>query len=187
MTFSPSGSLPKPEITSSGRTSTYQKSLNLYLYIPPRSAHPPSCIKGLISGELRRYWLQNSPEDFESILSKFIIRLVNRGHHLNDLIPLLQQAALKLSNANGHGARAISTNNLYIHQMFHPNGLQRTDIREAYNATLKPFLNFEKVTVAISRPRNLKDVLTKTALTAPQTLHIQRLMAENQTEQPCQL
>jgi len=168
-------------------TSTYQKSLNLYLYIPPRSAHPPSCIKGLISGELRRYWLQNRPEDFETILSKFIIRLANRGHHLNDLIPLLQQAALKLSNANSHGARAISTNNLYIHQMFHPNGLQRTDIREAYNATLKPFLNFEKVTVAISRPRNLKDVLTKTALTAPQTLHIQRLIAENQTEQQCHL
>jgi hypothetical protein len=33
-------------------TSTYQKSLNLYLYIPPRSGHPPSCLKGLTSGEL---------------------------------------------------------------------------------------------------------------------------------------
>jgi hypothetical protein len=150
MTFSPSGSLPKPEITSSGRTSTYQKSLNLYLYIPPRSAHPPSCIKGLISGELRRYWLQNSPEDFESILLKFIIRLVNRGHHLNDLIPLLQQAALKLNSTRAHGQRIISSNNLYIHHMFHPNGLQRMDIREVYNATLKPILKFEKITVAIS-------------------------------------
>jgi hypothetical protein len=43
---------------------TYQKSINLYLYIPTSSVHPPSCFKGLICGELRRYWLQNTPENF---------------------------------------------------------------------------------------------------------------------------
>jgi hypothetical protein len=48
-------------------TNTYQKNMNLYLYIPPLSAHPPSCFKGLIAGEIRRYWLQNSPEDFKTI------------------------------------------------------------------------------------------------------------------------
>jgi len=32
---------------------TYQKPMNLYLYIPPLSAHPPSCFKGLIFGEIR--------------------------------------------------------------------------------------------------------------------------------------
>jgi len=64
-------------------TSTFQKSLSLYLYIPPKSAHPPSCLKGLISGELRRYWFQNSPEDFKKILIKFMEQLVNRGHRFN--------------------------------------------------------------------------------------------------------
>jgi hypothetical protein len=48
------------EINHSGlQFSTFQKPLNLHLYIPPLSAHPQSCLKGLIAGELRRYWLQN--------------------------------------------------------------------------------------------------------------------------------
>jgi hypothetical protein len=33
-------------------TKTYQKEMNLYLYIPAHSAHPPSCLKGLMSGEM---------------------------------------------------------------------------------------------------------------------------------------
>jgi len=33
-------------------TRTYQKEMNLYLYIPAHSAHPPSCLKGLILGEM---------------------------------------------------------------------------------------------------------------------------------------
>jgi hypothetical protein len=34
---------------------TFQKQLNLYLYLPPLSAHPVSCLKGFIKGELNRY------------------------------------------------------------------------------------------------------------------------------------
>jgi hypothetical protein len=43
-------------------TTTFQKPLNLFLYIPPLSAHPLSCFKGLITGEIYRYWLQNTDE-----------------------------------------------------------------------------------------------------------------------------
>jgi hypothetical protein len=55
--------------------STFQKPLNLHLYIPPLSAHPQSCIKGLIAGEIRRYWIQNTPNDFQTLVRKFIERL----------------------------------------------------------------------------------------------------------------
>jgi hypothetical protein len=61
-------------------TSTYQKELNLYLYIPPLSAHPSSCFKGLINGEIFRFWVQNSPQNFIILLPKFIERLAARGH-----------------------------------------------------------------------------------------------------------
>jgi hypothetical protein len=55
--------------------STYKKPLNLYLYIPPLSAHPNSCLKGLIKGELQRYWTLNNHQTFQQLTTKFIERL----------------------------------------------------------------------------------------------------------------
>jgi hypothetical protein len=96
-------------------TSTFQKQMNLYLYIPPLSAHPPSCLKGLIAGEMRRYWLQNSPKGYKSILLKFIERLLDRGHTLPSLTPILTQVAQTLDKNSNHFSRNndISSNTLY--------------------------------------------------------------------------
>jgi hypothetical protein len=146
-------------------TSTYQKALNLYLYIPSRSAHPPSCLKGLISGELCRYWLQNNQSDFVNILTKFIQRLTDRGHKLPDLIPLFQKAAIKFNATDICSRTDNNEDTLFIHWTFHPNGLQQKDIREAYNTTLKVHLEYTRMTVAIARPHNLRDILSKTTLT----------------------
>jgi len=159
-------------------TNTYQKHLNLYLYIPPRSAHPPSCLKGLISGELRRYWLQNSQSDFTTILTKFIQRLIDRGHSLTDLTPIFHQAAIKINNTELHNVKNTHDNTLFIHWTFHPNGLQQRDIRGIYDATLKKDLEYDKMTVAIARPRNLRDLLSSTSLITPPDINIQDSIAE---------
>jgi len=156
-------------------TSTFQKNLNLYLYIPPRSAHPPSCLKGLIAGELRRYWLQNSTENFVSMVTKFINRLVDRGHQVNNLIPIFQQAATaidlkRLQNSND------DSSTLFIHWEYHPNGIQNKDIRSAYNNILAPHLDYRKMTVAISRPKNLRDILSKSHLANPPNITVQGML-----------
>jgi len=72
------------------QTKTFQKDMNLYLYTPPSplSAHPYSCLKGLIAGEMRHYWIQNNPVDFQQILTKFLDCLSDRGHMLLTLIPI---------------------------------------------------------------------------------------------------
>jgi hypothetical protein len=78
---------------SSVTFATYQKPLNLYLYIPPLSAHPNSCLKGLIKGELNRYWIQNKLQDFQTLTTKFAERLHARGHTIENLTPIFLQAA----------------------------------------------------------------------------------------------
>jgi hypothetical protein len=155
-------------------SSLFQKAL----YIPSTSAHPPSCLKGLISGEMRRYWLQNDPANFETILQKFIIRLTERGHQLQCLLPLFQQAARLINNQRIHIEGGDNRTTLYIHQRYHPSGLQRKDIREIYDRTLKPFLNFDAMTAAVSRSRNLREILTKTPLKKSSSLDIQRLIED---------
>jgi len=102
--------------------------MNLYLYIPPLLAHPASCFKGLITGKVWRYWLQNKPEDFQRILIKFIERLVARGHSLEDISPLLNRAAASLDSHICTNKNSTSDTVLFIHRTYHPNGLQRKDI-----------------------------------------------------------
>jgi hypothetical protein len=164
-------------------TETYQKAMNLYLYIPPSSAHPPSCLKGLIAGELRRYWSQNNPVTFQNILVKFIQRLIDRGHTLENLTPLLYQASENL-DAN---PRIQQTNEeqdtLFIHWQFQPHGLQRRDIRRLFDKILKPHLPYNKMQIAITRPKNLKDILTRASLPKHTCIHdlIEQIQGETVT------
>jgi hypothetical protein len=102
-------------------TTTFQKDLNLYLYIPPTSAHTPGCLKGLNHGELLRYWTQNpNNQDFQAIVSKFIIRLLDRGHKLNSLNPILMQAATRIDQGTPNPTKSTDSNMLYIHWPYHP-------------------------------------------------------------------
>ena len=69
--------------------STYQKPHNLYLYLPPHSAHPPGIICSLIYGLLRKYWIQNSTTgDFRKMTQLLFQCLVARGHSPNTLLPI---------------------------------------------------------------------------------------------------
>jgi hypothetical protein len=152
-------------------TSTYQKEMNLYLYIPPLSAHPNSCFKGLIHGELKRYWLQNSPTKFTKLVTKFIERLLLRGHTIENLMPILKQAANKIDS------EYATNNSLFIHWEYQPNGIQGRHIRANYNDTLAQYIDYDKMTLAVSRPKNLRDILTRAALTLPDNTSVQEIIS----------
>ncbi len=50
-------------------TKTFQKSMNLYLYIPATSAHPTGMIIGVVNSLVRRFYTQNSKQsDFLQVI-----------------------------------------------------------------------------------------------------------------------
>ena len=136
--------------------------------MPPHSANPPSCLKGLINGELLRYWRQNrNPNHFQTIVSKFIIRLLDRGHTLQSLTPLLMQATTRIEQGQMRPCHNPTHKTLYIHWPYHPNGLQQKIVRKIYNETLHTALDYDHMQIAVSRPKTLKDILTRSTLTLP--------------------
>jgi hypothetical protein len=75
-------------------TKTYKKLMNLFLYIPPHSAHPAGVLKSMIYGNLRHYWIQNSNRpDYISTATRFAQHLVNCGHDRATIQNIFMDAA----------------------------------------------------------------------------------------------
>ena len=57
---------------------------------------------------------------------------------------------------------------IFLHWEYHPNDISRKNVRAIYNDTCKELfedaLGIKQTTIAYSRPKNLKDVLTKAKL-----------------------
>ncbi len=81
-------------------TSSYFKPMNLFLYIPPKSTHPPGCLKGMLYGQLRRFWLKNSQKsDYCCAVHHFFSKLVACGHSHLFLTRIFLESAKKLDKA----------------------------------------------------------------------------------------
>lgn len=151
-------------------TKTYEKSMNLYLYIPPASAHPPGVLKSIVYGNLRRYWLQNSSRsDFITTAKRFASRLIARGHSADSIRMIFMEAAASLDTIERHGKTpkcnaANASNTLFFHWEYHPNGLSRQSIRKSYNKHCADVSGFDRMIVAFSRPRNIRDSIMRSRL-----------------------
>jgi hypothetical protein len=78
-------------------TTVFEKALNLYLYIPPHSAHPPGVLSGLILGMIFRiYSLCTDPADAHMKVKTFYNRVLARGYKPTAIRPLFQKAYIKL-------------------------------------------------------------------------------------------
>ena len=123
-------------------TKTYEKPLNLHLYIPSHSAHPPGVQKGMIFGNLQRYWNQNSKrEDFKEITKKFFSYLLKRGYKQEKIKPTFIQAIEKFENmehwktsTKPHSSN-IKTDkeSVFLHFEYHPRDISRSNIQTLFN------------------------------------------------------
>lgn len=171
-------------------TRTYEKPMNLFLYIPPQSAHSPGVLKSTIFGNVRRYWQQNSErEDYCAAVQRFMWRLEARGHARENLIPIFKEAFHKISESQDSASTRSSSNaasplnTLFFHGEYHPRGISRRDVRKAYSDILEGHCGFDRLVVAYSKPQNLRGALMRTKLSEPDGFRasdfISRLLPED--------
>jgi hypothetical protein len=161
---------PSNTITSQ----TYQKPLNLYLYIPPTSSHPSSCFTGTIVGNILRFWRQNPDlSHYRRLVSDFATHLIDRGYTTPTAERAMLSAAAKIDakaklpeNNTPHppSPSTAGPKRLYLHWRYSANGLVRNTLRHLYNKHLIGHDRFDEMVVAFSRPKNIGDLLTNTVL-----------------------
>lgn len=155
-------------------TSTYQKAMNLYLYLPGSSAHPKGTIKGTIYGQMLSYYENNSQyKDYIKFTCLLYKRLIARGHQQNIIKPIFLEShasiisrsrtnPLTTQNENDNGKQPI-----YLHFTFHPEDVPRRIIRSLYYkhmAIAEDLLDLAPPVVAYSRPTNLGEICSQSRL-----------------------
>jgi hypothetical protein len=149
----------------------YEKALNLYLYLPPNSAHPPGVLKGLIIGLLLRIVRLTSDSSLHSHLcSQVFHRLRARGYSYPYLKPLFDKALQYIAGSKssppvlpGPVQKPLS---IFLHLPFHPRDVQSRVIqalfRQVFNT--EPIQSSQsasdrRLIIAYHRPPNLGNIL----------------------------
>ena len=181
-------------------TSLYEKAMNLYLYIPPHSAHPPGVLTGLVSGNiLRIHSLCSEQDDINLRMKQFYARLLVRRYQRNLLIPAFTKGIV--------GARAFikrgsvrkckkikeedTKGRFFFHLIYHPRDTTSRNLQRQWNQhhihppRKPPLCRLKKNTkipigirsmcVAYSCPKNLGNIFTCTKidrLNGPRSLPI---------------
>lgn len=157
-------------------TKTYQKKMNLYLYLPPTSAHPPGVFASLIYGFLWRLRRQNTyDDDYKHFVQFFFCRLLARGHQEQALRAAFTRAAARLDRGPPSRSTTVTGTRAFLHIKYHVSTPSRADIQKAYQDFCKvPFqkatnpqgssMNLEGLTIAYSRPTNIGELARQTRL-----------------------
>ena len=115
-------------------TTLYKKRLNLHLYIPPHSAHPPGLLPGIVYGTLFCiFTLCSDNEDKLQRTKVFFKRLIACGYKGNDIRTLVHKAITREKAYNGPvHAEDDNHNSVILHLPFHPNDPASSRIQAAW-------------------------------------------------------
>ena len=142
------------------QTKSYSKPLNLFLYIPATSAHPPGILRSLIHGFIYRFKFQNSSkEDFENEIKCLYKKLRLRGYNAAELKTIIGEA-IATNHKKGPVGRKIP-----LHLPYDPNGPSPHEIRLKLGLNnLQKCLDEKglgRLVISFSRPKNLQEYLIK--------------------------
>ena len=162
-------------------TTLFEKALNLHLYIPPHSAHPPGVLNGLVMGMLYRInTLCTDSTDIEQKTRQFFRRLRARGYQSDKLLPLFRKAIARFADSGETQQFSPSatdpTQQIFFHVRYHPNDPPSRELQRTWRETIakpaytRPFaavrnhagqpINIDRMIVCYSRPSNLGNLLS---------------------------
>lgn len=158
-------------------TSIFEKAMNLYLYLPPHSAHPPGVLRGLIIGMTKRIFrLTTTNADKKAAIHTFFQRLVARGYRPETIRPILSDAVLRASTEPTAPIESIwFEKRIFLHLPYNPKDVPSKCLQRIFRSTLleppgEPPLptmvsakgapiKTNRMIVAYHRPLNLKNLL----------------------------
>ena len=165
-------------------TTLFEKRLNLHLYIPPHSAHPPGLLPGIVYSTLFRIFTICSCEKDKLHRTKvFFKRLLARGYKGNDIRGLFHEA---IKRAKSYAGPADDDNtdhtSVILHLPFHLNDPASFQIQKAWkthveklqwkiplehmkNPKTKEKCNIKRMIIAYKRAVNLGNLLSHQHLT----------------------
>ncbi len=168
-------------------TTIYKKSQNLYLYIPPSSAHPKGILHGLITDStLCFYCLCTNLADAIQKTQQLYFHLIQRGYTPEHLLPLFHNAHTHAKTYISHTRvenelicqqkLTSSQQHVFLHLPYHPDdppahtiqSLWKTHVSEPTNEPkLSEMTKYQKapmpidqLTIAYHRPPNLQNQLS---------------------------
>jgi hypothetical protein len=160
--------------------SLFEKAQNLHLYLPPRSAHPPGMLFGVIAGTIyRARSLCSDPADADTKILEFWRHLIARGYNTVTLKPLFAKA---LNSVIPHLERPpppapdAEADRLWLFKVrYHPQDPPSSALHQAWESTVanprlsKPLhridVNYKPIgqrrfLVCYKRPPNLGNLLS---------------------------
>jgi hypothetical protein len=127
-------------------------------------------------GNVICYWKQNtSIRDFGQLLTQLAERICRRGHETRKVTEEIEKAT-KYIDEGPLSRSATNKRTLFLHWQYHPNDITRQALRRLYDETLAGKDGFDKITICYSRPRNLREALTKTLLSEPEGQRVSDLI-----------
>ncbi len=155
-------------------TSVYQKELNKYMYLTPKSCHTPHTFSGFIKGELTRYArLSSEPFAFNRMKELFYQRLVNRGYSRK----FLNYTFKRVNWLNRYNERRVSNKTLLPFVI--PYSLRRNHkaLEHLFKLMEKDFEEFipdSKAMLVYSRPPNIINMISSAKLSREQSRILHR-------------
>jgi hypothetical protein len=168
------------------QTTLYEKDLNLFLYIPPTSSHPPGLLSGIVYGTL--FCIQTlctKEKDRNKRTQTFLKRLAARGYQPHEIKPLFEKATKRAQEYTGPSKTANQTRRkvFFFHARYHPKDPASHYIQQAWkscvasphysmplenicNPKTKQPLQINRLIIAYSRAVNLGNLLTHCNLPA---------------------